>query len=101
MEHLNRTLKSILSTRSHQQKATVKAARSIRTIHIICEVFKTTSDASTSDKHPYPAFTKDFNEVLGVLEDMKVFDPVEWNGCCSIFTIPTSPTSFLNILFYI
>ena len=78
MEHLNRTLKSILSTGRYQPKAIVKAAKSVRTIHKVCEVFKKeTSDASTSDKHPYPAFTKDFNEVLGVLGEMKVFNPLE------------------------
>ena len=78
MEHLNRTLKSILSTGRYQPKAIVKAAKSVRTIHKVCEVFKKeTSDASTSDKNPYPAFTKDFNEVLGVLEEMKVFNPLE------------------------
>ena len=59
-------------------KAIVKAAKSVRTIHEVCEVFKKeTSNASTSDKHPYHAFTKDFNEVLGVLEEMKVFNPVK------------------------
>ena len=56
----------------------VKAAKLVRTIHKVCEVFKKeTSDASTSDKYPYPVFTKDFNEVLGVLEEMEVFNPLE------------------------
>ena len=51
----------------------------MRAVHKVCEAFEkeTEQSASISDAHPYPAFTKDFQKILGVIEDMKVFIPLE------------------------
>lgn len=78
--HLNRRLKSILSNlgANISPKSIVKASKSLRVVHKVCETFEmATTNQSKSDKHPYPNFDKDLKKVLGVLEEMEVFVPME------------------------
>lgn len=80
MEHLNRRLKSILSTigANVNPKSIVKAGKSLRAVHRVCETFETeTTKSSTSDKHPYPSFNKDMKKVLAILEEVQVFTPMQ------------------------
>lgn len=80
MEHLNRTLKSILSNvgANITAKNVVKAGKSLRAVHKVCAAFQMdTAKSSISAKHPYPAFNKDLQKVLAILEEVEVFVPME------------------------
>ena len=62
MEHLNRVLKSMLSSvgANVNPNTIVKAGRCVQGVHKVCQTFRaeTTKNMVESDKHPYPAFTK-------------------------------------------
>ncbi|SMN01269.1 hypothetical protein SPONN_2354 [uncultured Candidatus Thioglobus sp.] len=76
MEHLNRRLKSIIANvgANKSDKTIVKAAKTLRAVHKVCEIFHNeTAKSTTSDKHPYPAFDKDLKKVLIILEEVEVF----------------------------
>ena len=80
MEHLNRRLKSVVRGMGANinPKAIQKAGRSISSVQRVCEVFeRQTASSQHSDHHPIPAFGKDFETVLKVLEEEKVFMPTK------------------------
>ena len=53
----------------------VKAGKAIASVHRVCQVFEEqTAALSHSDRHPFPAFGKDFHTVLTVLNEEKVFN---------------------------
>ena len=79
LEHLNRTLKSILSTRGSNINATsiIRAGQTVSAVHRICQVFeKQTLGKKNKTSHPYPSFEKDLKLVLSVLKDENVFVPL-------------------------
>lgn len=58
-------------------KAVTKAGKSIGTVQHVCQAFeKQTSSTKRSGHHPYPKFGKDFEMVLSVLEEEKVFQMI-------------------------
>ena len=76
MEHLNRRLKTVIrSMGANVKPATiVKAGKAISSVHHVCKVFEEqTTGHSPSDRHPFPAFGKDFHTVLTLLDEEKVF----------------------------
>lgn len=77
MEHLNRRLKTIISRKGANvgKKATTKAGKCVRVIEKVCDAFtaQTTGQCTPSDKHSYPSFTKDFQKILNVLEEIEAF----------------------------
>ena len=76
MEHLNRRLKAVIRTMGANVSAAriERAGRAIHQVHKVCEVFESqTARRSTSDKHPYPAFGKDFHTVFKCIIDEEVF----------------------------
>ena len=76
MEHIIRRIKTVLHNMgSNITNTTIdQAAKSIRTINHICEVFEQEmSSKSISGRHNYPTFQKDFEIVLRLLEDKQVF----------------------------
>ena len=81
MEHLNRRLKTIISRKGANvgEKAITKAGKCVRAVAKVCDAFsmQTTDQCKPSDKHSYPAFTKDFQKILSVLEEKKVFTTLE------------------------
>ena len=79
MEHLNRRLKTVLRNMGGNIKpsSVVKAAKAIGPVQHVCQSFEAqTSSAIHCDRHSYPAFGKDFDVVLNVLTEEKVFTPV-------------------------
>ncbi len=77
MEHLNRRLKTVLRNMGANvnDKTVTKAGKCIAVVQRVCQAFEeqTSSTASRSDNHPYPKFGKDFDMVLNVLEQERVF----------------------------
>ena len=79
LEHLNRTLQGILSTRGSNltPSSIVRAGRTVSAVHRVCRVFeKETLGKTTETRHAYPSFEKDLKLVLTVLKDENVFVPV-------------------------
>lgn len=77
MEHLNRRLKSVIRSMGANVRpaAIVKAGKAIASVHRICQVFEEQTTAhSHSDRHPCPAFGKDFHTVRNLLDEEKVFN---------------------------
>ncbi len=85
MEHLNRTLKTVIRGMKANVNPTMiqKAGKAIASVHHVCQQFELqTSSHVRSDHHPYPSFGKDFETILKALEDEKVFFPlsVRWHS---------------------
>ena len=79
MEHLNRKLKSILSSMGLFSPANVvKAGKCVYAVHRICQEFEeaTTKKSAASGKHSRPKFAKDFRVVLKEITDIQVFTPL-------------------------
>lgn len=79
LEHMNRRLKQILSTTSPNvsDKMVLKAGKALRVVHQVCNAFEAeTCQATISNRHPYPAFSKDLKKILAVLDEVNVFNTV-------------------------
>lgn len=78
MEHLNRRLKSVIRGMGANvnSAAIERAGKAISGVHHICQVFEQqTSTNIHSDHHQVPTFGKDFDQVLSVLQEERVFVP--------------------------
>ena len=80
MEHLNRTLKTVLRSMGANitPKAIVQAGKSIAAVHSVCREFEQetcSGSTSSSDIHNIPSFGKDFETVLKLLIDENVMEP--------------------------
>ena len=80
LEHLNRRLKIVMrNLKGNIQIPTItKAGKAMGVIQHICEVFEKEMGLSkTSGCHHIPSFLKDFDSVISVLNECKVFSPQE------------------------
>ena len=76
LEHLNRRLKDMIRNlhSNVMDSAINRAAKSIGVVNQICSLFDQQNDVQPeSDHHTQPGSQKDFNLVLKVLEDQRVF----------------------------
>ena len=71
MEHLNRRLKSVIRGMGANvnPSSVQRAGKSIAVVDHICRLF----NGRSSDHHPIPEFGEDFDKVLKVLEEERVF----------------------------
>ena len=79
MEHLNRRLKTLMRNlgANINLKSVELAGKCISVVHHVCAAFEDqTSPFKPSDHHHLPAFGKDFETVLKVLEEENVFVPL-------------------------
>lgn len=79
MEHLNRRLKIIVRSLGANvtPKALQKAGRIVTPVQHVCQLFEQqTATNLPSDHHSIPSFGKDFDLVLNVLVEEKVFMPI-------------------------
>ena len=86
LEHLNRTLKGLISdigsnvsskdTQSiYPNNAINRAARSIGVLHDICKKFEQSDSLKQySDKHSRPSSMKDINHIVDILDTERVFE---------------------------
>ena len=76
---MNRRLKILIKNMGANVKPnSVKiAGRCVGVVHNICKSFEDQTTACIdSDHHPYPEFGRDYSNVVGVLEEEKVFTPL-------------------------
>jgi len=76
MEHLNRTLKSVLGNMGSNTKDSSidRAAKSLGVVSQICKTFEAQNDIAVAKPYSsYPSFTKDLEKMTAVLIDEKVF----------------------------
>jgi len=73
MEHLNRTLKSMLGNMGSNTKDSSidRAANSLGVVSQICKTFEAQNEIAVAK--PYSSFTKDLEKMTAVLIDEKVF----------------------------
>ena len=79
MEHMNRRLKTVVrSMVSNVTPSRIqKAGESLAPVQRVCETFeKQTASHIHTDKHPYPAFGRDFHKILAVLEEERTFEHI-------------------------
>ena len=78
MEHLNKRLKTIIrNMRGNVNLTTIhKAGKSIAPVQRICEIFEAQTAKKHSSFHHMPEFGKDFEDILEVLEEERVFTPI-------------------------
>lgn len=76
LEHLNRRLKTSLSHAGSNITPTsvVCAGKCIGVVNRVCNVFENeTRQRNESQKHPYPAFTKDYQHIIEVLREVNLY----------------------------
>ena len=79
MEHLNRRLKTVIRNMGANVKpaSIQKAGKALAPVYNICQRFELqTSRSIQSHHHPVPKFGKDFETVLKLLDEEKVFVPM-------------------------
>lgn len=89
MEHLNKRLKTVIRNMGANVKPETiqKAGRAIAPVQWVCQMFEQqTASQKHSDFHPIPDFGKDFTQVLELLEEERVFEPVSATRVHSSFT---------------
>ena len=89
MEHLNRRLKSVICGMGANVKPSSikRAGNAIDSVYHVCQVFEQqTSSHLHSDKLTIPEFGKDFDTILQVLEEEKVFATTQL-GNTSLMTL--------------
>ena len=76
MEHLNRTLNTVIrAMKANVKPSTIKkAGKAIASVNQVCEQFQLqTSSSVHSNRHPYPNSGKDLEMILNVLVEEEVF----------------------------
>ena len=79
MEHLNRRLKKVVRVMGANvtPKAIQKAGRAIAPVLHVCQLFEQqTATYTRSDHHIAPAFGKNLNVILALLDEEAVFMPL-------------------------
>ena len=88
MEHLNKRLKTIRNMRGNVNPTTIhKAGKSITPVQRICEIFEAQTAKKHSNFHHMPEFGKDFEDILEVLEEERVFTPISTTRAHSSFDL--------------
>ena len=100
MEPWNRRLKNVVCNIGANTKLETirKAGKAIAPVQHICRVFEQqTATNKHSDFHPIPDFGKDFTQILELLEEERVFEPVSATRAHSSFTFTSGVMEKLSL----
>lgn len=78
MEHLNRKLKMVIRSMGANSPSSIqRAGKAIASVQQVCQAFeRQTAFTGHCDCHPSPSFGKDFESVLELIKQDKVFHPI-------------------------